>query len=118
MDYIRLEDIGAGCVLGILPEERTVRRPVSVDVAIGLDLSAASLSDDISDTIDTRAVESLVVSTVSASSDGLVEQLAGRIADSVLINFPSARSVEITLRKPGALAGCKGVSVTINRSRA
>ena len=49
----------------------------------------------------------------------LIEAAAGKVADEVLVNFPSVRTVHVTIHKPHApiAATFSDVGVTIVRSR-
>jgi dihydroneopterin aldolase len=104
---------------GVTLDERLEPQPFEVDVELRKDLSAASASDDLADTIDYSALFSLVAGIVEGESYRLLESLAGAIATAVL-NESDAVEVEVRVRKPRApLPGpFQAVEVAITRRRA
>ena len=55
-----------------------------VDVALTVDLTAASKSDEITDTVNYAEITNLVVAHITTEPVNLIEKLAGRIADQIL----------------------------------
>jgi 7,8-dihydroneopterin aldolase/epimerase/oxygenase len=104
---------------GVTLEERLEPQPFEVDVELHKDLSGASASDELADTIDYSALFSLVGTIVEGQSFRLIESLAGTIADAVLAET-DASAVEVRVRKPRApLPGpFDTVEVAIQRVRA
>jgi len=104
---------------GLFDDERENGQGFLVDVIMQLDLSAVSLSDHISDTIDYSAVCDLILAQIVGPPVSLIEKLAGQIADLLLQNFPKIRSVKVTVHKPDAPVAVKlqDISVSIERSR-
>ena len=81
---------------GLTKLERQVGVRCSIDVEMSLDLKAAAASDSLEDTIDYRTVHDLVLSVgKNGRSYHLIEALAGRIAESILHEFPIS---EVTVR--------------------
>jgi 7,8-dihydroneopterin aldolase/epimerase/oxygenase len=81
---------------GLTKLERQVGVRCSIDVEMALDLEAAAASDSLEDTIDYRKVHDLVLSVgKNGRSYHLIEALAGRIAESILHEFPIS---EVTVR--------------------
>jgi dihydroneopterin aldolase len=103
---------------GVTLDERLEPQPFEVDVELHKDLSSASSSDELADTIDYSALFSLVGTIVEGQSFRLIESLAGTIADSVLAET-DATAVEVRVRKPRApLPGpFETVEVVIHRER-
>jgi dihydroneopterin aldolase len=103
---------------GVTLEERMEPQPFEVDVELRRDLSIASRSDELSDTIDYSGIFSLVARIVEGQSFRLIEALAGTIADAVLA-ATDARTVEVRVRKPRApLPGpFETVEVAVGRRR-
>ncbi len=104
---------------GVTLEERLEPQPFEVDVELHKDLSGASASDELADTIDYSALFSMVGTIVEGQSFRLIESLAGTIADAVLAGT-EATAVEVRVRKPRApLPGpFETVEVAIYRERA
>ena len=116
IDTIRIEQLELDCLIGINPWERLTKQRITVDITMDVDLSAAGTSDSIRDTVDYRVVAKAVAAEVNSSSYKLVEALAARLAEICMTN-ERVQSVEVTLRKPGAIRNATAVGVTIRRSR-
>ena len=116
LDTVRIERLELDCVIGINPWERLTKQRITIDIEINADLSVAGASDAIEDTINYRTISKAVTSEVEESSFGLVEALAARVAD-ICLEDERAQSVEITVRKPGAVRKADAVGVIIRRSR-
>ena len=54
MDRIRIDGLRELGVHGVLPEEQTRPQPFEIDVELHVDLTAASESDQLDDTVDYR----------------------------------------------------------------
>ena len=116
MDRILIRDLALRCIIGIYPEERRAKQDVIVNLAIESDFRAAARSDAIRDAVDYKAIKKGVIDLVEASSFGLVETLASRIADLCLADRRVKR-VTVTVDKPGALRFARSVAVEVTRSR-
>jgi dihydroneopterin aldolase len=103
---------------GVGDEERATAQPFEVDLLLHLDLVHASVSDELSDTVDYSAAFDLVRSVVEGRSFRLLEALAEAIARAVLDAF-AVDEVEVAVRKPQApLPGhFETVEVRIRRGR-
>jgi dihydroneopterin aldolase len=103
---------------GVTPDERLEPQPFEVDVELRKDLSRASATDELADTIDYSALFTLVARIVEGQSFRLLEALAATIAEAVLTES-DAMQVEVKVRKPRApLPGpFETVEVTITRGR-
>tara|TARA_B110000495_G_scaffold83162_1_gene71516 strand:+ start:1469 stop:1864 length:396 start_codon:yes stop_codon:yes gene_type:complete len=116
LDTVRIERLVLDCVIGINPWERLTKQRITIDIEMNTDLSAAGASDAIEDTINYRTVSKAVTAEIEASSYGLVEALASRVAE-ICFDDERVQSVEVTVRKPGAVRKATAVGVIIRRSR-
>jgi 7,8-dihydroneopterin aldolase/epimerase/oxygenase len=114
MDIIFISELKVITKLGVPAWERMVAQTIILDIEIGYDLSAAGMSDAISDTIDYGAVVARIQATLKEHSFQLVEALAEHICQLILSEF-SATSVKVKVAKPGILAGLKALGVIIER---
>lgn len=89
---------------GVLPEERRVGQIFTVDVAIGVDVMAASQSDDLDRTVDYSLVAQAAHEEIVGDPVDLIETLAQRIADRCLA-LSGVRIVAVTVHKPSAPVG-------------
>ena len=88
-----------------------------VDLELPVDCRRASVSDDVTDTVDYKRVAKRVLAYIEASEFKLVETLAHRLALLLLEEF-GLEWVRISLNKPGAIRNSRDVGVVIERSRA
>ena len=114
-DRIEVRDLRVTGTHGVLPEERDRAQPFSVDIVAWVDMEAAHQSDDLADTVDYAALAQAAADVVGGRSYRLLEALAGRLADALLITDSRLEAVEVTVRKlrpPLALdVGSAGVRV-------
>ncbi len=83
-------------------DERERGQVFAADLELGLDLSKAGKSDDISDTIDYAAVMEETKKIISGTPRKLIETVAEEIAETLLSKFSLLENVKITIRKPSA----------------
>jgi dihydropteroate synthase len=105
---------------GVGDDERSRPQPFEVDVTVATDLVAAAASDNLEDTVDYAALQSMIMARVSEDSHHLIETLAARIGQAVLDRWPAVSEVTITIRKPEAplpIPGRAEVRVRLQRSR-
>lgn len=84
---------------GVHAAERELGQRFVVDLELELESAAASVSDDLADTVDYAALAEAVAAIVAGPPVALLERLAGLIADRALAE-PGARAVTVTVRKP------------------
>ncbi len=98
-DCIEIRDLRVTGVHGVLPAERTQAQPFSLDIVARVDTAAAQQSDDLADTVDYGALATVAAEIVATRSFQLLEALAGRLAEALLIVDARIESVEVTVRK-------------------
>ncbi len=116
-DLIRIAGIKGFGYHGVFDAERANGQDFYVDVELETDLTRASVSDDVRDTINYAEVTDLVVEEITTNPVSLIEKLAGRIAERIKEDFPQVACVTVTVHKPQApvSAQVKDISVTISR---
>jgi 7,8-dihydroneopterin aldolase/epimerase/oxygenase len=104
---------------GVMAHEAKVGQTFTLDLDLEIDLSAASHSDKVADTVSYDKVVDCVSEAFCAQRYRLIEAAAGRVADAVLAAFPRVRSVRVTIHKPHApiAATFDDVGITLVRSR-
>jgi dihydroneopterin aldolase len=85
---------------GHLTAENALGQRFQIDLALTTDIAAAALSDDLRDTVDYVSIYSLCREVVEGAHVKLLETVAARIMDRVLMDFPRVQKVEIMIRKP------------------
>jgi len=115
-DHIHIRDLGIDCIIGIMPNERIQKQQVLLNIDLECDLSEPCRSDDISDTLDYKALKMGILELVRKSEYFLIEKLAQSVADYCL-RSEFVKAVTISLDKPGALTLARSVAVEIRRER-
>ncbi|MBW4537383.1 MAG: dihydroneopterin aldolase [Pleurocapsa minor HA4230-MV1] len=101
MDSIQVSGIRAYGYVGYLPEEKVLGQWFEVDLTLWVDLSAAGISDDITDTLDYREAIAIVKEQITTAKFDLVEKLVSAIADKIL-SLEKVSQVQVKLSKPAA----------------
>ena len=112
--YVFLKDAQFYAFHGVMPQERKVGGYFRVSVRVGYPLEKAVVSDAVGDTLNYASLYALVEREMQQPS-GLLEHVAGRIADAIVKTFPETLSIDLTLTKqnPPMGADCDGAGVEI-----
>ncbi len=116
-DQIRILGIKAFGYHGVQPHETVEGQEFIVDLAVDLDLRAASTSDDLNETINYADLAQIVHNNIVGQPVQLIERLAGRIADEIVASYKEIAAVHVTVHKPHAPVNVsfEDISVTITR---
>lgn len=119
LDRIELRGLRAHAHHGVLASERSEGQEFVADVAIGLELQAAAISDDLAQTVDYGALATQLHEALTADPARLIEAVALRMLD-VCLSYTRVRWASVTLHKPGApiSVAFDDVIVSMERSRA
>jgi 7,8-dihydroneopterin aldolase/epimerase/oxygenase len=85
---------------GTLPAERELGQPFVVDIELRLDLQAAGLSDDLTQTVDYSEVHRQAKEIVEGPPVSLIETVAERIAGAVMENNLEVEAIRVKVAKP------------------
>ena len=118
-DAIFVSGLALHAYHGVMPHEAKVGQSFKLDLTLGIDLSAASRSDKL---VNTVSYDKVVEAASKAFCDRryrLVEAAAGAVADALLGQFAQVSSVRVTVHKPHApiAATFDDVGITIERAR-
>lgn len=102
MDSIIARGLTFQACHGVEPQEKSTPQTFKVDLEMFLDLENAGQTDDLANTINYDQAFHLVEEIVIKQSYDLIEALADKIARTLLSNFPTLKSVEVTVYKPEA----------------
>ena len=83
---------------GYFREEQILGGKYTVDISFDTDLSIAGKSDDLRETIDYSVIYKLVKKEMQKPSK-LIEHLGQRILNTIKIQFPTIKNVELVLYK-------------------
>jgi dihydroneopterin aldolase len=116
-DQINVNGIKAFGYHGVLPHEAVEGQEFIVDLALSLDLSAASRSDNLDETVNYADLAQIVHDNIVGERVQLIERLAGQIADQIKSSYPQIDSISVTVHKPHApvTLDFDDISVTITR---
>ena len=114
MDIIFLKNLKIETVVGIYDWERKIKQTVILDLEMTTDVTKAAASDKIEDALNYKAVAKRLISFVEESEFELIETLAERIADIILVEF-NVPWLRLSLNKIGAIRGARDVGVIIER---
>ena len=85
---------------GVNPEERRLGQPFVVDLEAELDLSNASQTDRLTDTVSYTHLYRAVKQVLEGEPLNLLEAAAGAVVASVLEQHPSIQSLRVRIHKP------------------
>ena len=104
---------------GVMKHVSKVGQRFEIDLELTIDLSAASRSDKLADTVSYAAIVDVASRAFSQRSFRLVEAAAGAVVDAILAAFPPVQAIRITVHQPHAPISAifADVGVTLTRSR-
>ena len=116
-DLITIKGIKGFGFHGVFDFEKRDGQDFFVDIEVELDLTKASKSDLLEDTIDYGIFTSIVIEQITGAPVNLIEHLAGNIAQLIKDSSPSIISVAVTVHKPQAPVSeeVSDIAVTIRR---
>ena len=103
-DVIFLEGIQIPAALGVTAAERSMRRPVTLDIEVERDLAKAGRSDSIRHTVNYKRIFDVAEDIAGNREHKLVEALGQGIAEAILEGF-EVDAVTVSVRKPKPIAG-------------
>lgn len=113
--FIILKHVKFHAFHGVLPQERLTGNDYVVDLRIQYDVEAATISDQVEDTLNYAEVFQLLQQEMAVPS-ALIERVAGRIAARLERKFPAIQSIDLKIVKenPPMGADCEGAGVEIH----
>ena len=104
---------------GVMQHEGKVGQTFKLDLVLDIDLTGASRSDKLADTVGYDQVVDVASRAFCARRYRLVVGAAGAVAEAVLDRFPTVLCVRVTVHKPHApiAATFADVGVIITRAR-
>src|ERR1700761_6498127 len=98
-DRIELRGLTVRGNHGVFDHERRDGQDFVVDITVWIDLAAAALSDELSDTLDYGALAQQAADITAGPARNLIETVSAEIADSVMAD-QRVHAVEVVLHKP------------------
>jgi len=118
-DSIFISGLALHAYHGVMPHEAKVGQSFKLDILLDIDLSEASRTDRLANTVSYDQVADTAREAFCAQRYRLIEAAAGAVIGAILKKFPQVTRVSITVHKPHApiAATFDDVGVTITRSR-
>ena len=101
-DKIIIQGLEVFAYHGVLAQEKRDGQYFYLDIELDTDLSAASVSDALEDTINYDEVCRIAGEVMTAQVYDLIEKAAGEVCAALLDAFPAVEKITLTLRKPSA----------------
>ena len=102
MDRIILKNLAFYGFHGVMPEENTIGQKFFIDIELFVDLSKASQTDKVEDTVHYGLVYQVVKDVFEKNNFKLIEALAGKISSEIFSNFDEVKELVVAIRKPEA----------------
>ena len=118
-DSIFITGLALHAYHGVMPHEGKVGQSFKLDILLDIDLTEASRSDRLANTVSYDQVATIASEAFCAQRYRLIEAAAGAVIEALLRKFPAVMRVRITIHKPHApiAATFDDVGVIITRSR-
>lgn len=118
MGKVKVENIKVYAYHGCLKEETAIGSEYRVDVWVNADLSAASVSDDLSDTVDYVHINHIVKEEMKVPSK-LLEHVAQRIINRIFLEIPLVLKTKVSVSKINPPIGgdvqCVSIKLKLDR---
>jgi len=118
-DQIFVSGLALHAYHGVMPHEAKVGQTFKLDLVLDIDLTQASRSDKLADTVGYDQVVDVASQAFRVKRYRLVEAAAGAVAEAVLERFRQVSAIRVTIHKPHApiAAAFEDVGVSILRRR-
>lgn len=116
--YIFLKDIHCYAYHGVAPQENLIGNEYTVNLKLKVDITKASQTDEVEDTVNYAEVHNMVKTEMAIPSK-LLEHVGGRIVQKLFDKFPSIEEVELRLskRNPPMGADIDAAGIELNCTR-
>lgn len=96
--YIFLKEIRCYAYHGVAPQENLIGNEYVIDLKLKVDISQASQTDEVTDTVSYADVHELIKAEMAVPSK-LLEHVGGRMAAKLFEVFPAIEEIELRLSK-------------------
>lgn len=119
MDKIIINGLKVFAYHGVNPEEKVDGQNFVVDITANCSTAKAGKTDDINDTVSYAKMLKTAVRVLNEDKYNLLEKVAQRVAEQILIEYEAIECVDVCLKKPEApmKADFDYVAVEISRTR-
>lgn len=113
MATIRITNLRLRALIGINDWEREAKQDVVINIALDYDAKSAIASDDLSKTVDYKAMTKKIIHEVEKSEFFLLEKLADCVLN-IVMQSPLVQQASVRIDKPQALRFADSVSVEVS----
>ncbi len=117
MDFVEIKDLIVFAHHGVFQQEKELGQKFVVSVRLYLDMESAVRNDDVHKSVHYGEAALEITKFLQAENYNLIETAAGRLAEFLLMSYPTVKKVQIRLAKPWAPVGLPLNEVAINLSR-
>tara|TARA_B100001094_G_scaffold333376_1_gene411221 strand:- start:3277 stop:3630 length:354 start_codon:yes stop_codon:yes gene_type:complete len=114
MDQVFIEKLSVDAVIGIHDWEKKIRQTLLIDLVMKWDNQLAGTTDNYQHALCYDRISRCIQSFVAQHPMELIETVAEKVAELVQLEF-CVQAVEVTVRKPTAIADAQAVGVRIKR---
>lgn len=116
-DQIRIHNLEVFCNHGVYREENVLGQKFLVDAVLYGSTRKAGLSDELKDSVNYGEICRFISEEMKKQNDKLLEKVAERLAEGILLHFSKVRQVRVEVKKPWApvMMHLDYASVTVNR---
>ena len=101
-DKIIVKGLGIYAYHGVNPEEKQVGQNFEVDITAHTCIKKSGQTDNVDDTVSYAKIVKTAIRVISESSYNLLERVATRLAEQLIMDFNALEQVDILLKKPEA----------------
>ena len=102
MDEISVKNLEVFCHHGVYKEENVLGQKFLVDIISKVDTREAGKTDELALSVSYGDICRCVKKEMTKQNDKLLERVAERLAECILLQFPQINEVEIEVKKPWA----------------
>ena len=117
MDSIIIEGLKVDTVVGCFNWERQIIQPLMLDLTLMTNLEQASLSDELSDTMNYAEICEISAQVIQKAQPKLIEHAAKLVINALFTTYPAIDSIIITVRKPAIIPQANSVGIRLERHR-
>jgi len=119
LDKIIIKGLRVFAYHGVNPEEKRDGQTFELDITLYASLLRAGRTDDLNDTISYAKATKTALRVMNEAKYDLLEKVAQRVAEQLLIDYPDVEKVDVLLKKPQApvKADFDYMAVMITRQR-
>lgn len=117
MDKIKIQDLEVFAYHGVYPEENEQGQNFYINATLFLATRKAGQSDDLALSVNYGEVCHFINAYMKQHTFKLIETVAERMAEAILLQFPLIEAIRLEIRKPSAPVGLPFVSVSVEIER-